>query len=1075
MVLFAGKSYKRVSLFSISAVLAVSSLASLGSSLLTETASATAGSAVVYNALPSDNPINTNYASIGYQATSTSEFGDYVHLGGDTNRTLNTVIVTMSDWAKYSDYSSNVTYSGNNSTWSLPVTLNVYSSHLGLNEAPDTVLATKTQTFSIPWRPESDPTCGSTSNGNGWKVDGTCYDFSGIASNITFDLSSLNVALPNNVILGVAYNTQTHGYIPTGVAGPYSSLNVAVPGGQAVTVGSDDNTNNVFWNTSYAGFYTDGGAGGTNTFRQDVNWAPNGTVAFKITATPMDTSSTTFVNGPKYVRINTGGDLAAQIVTPDATTGVRFFVDGDTSAPINGSNVGGAGATTNWWRLYASLSAGEHTITGQVEIYGNWYPITGSGTVYSLDLPWAQYVIPQAGQFFRPNDKVVRIKSEDQFNQFKYMNTTINGVTYTVNKAECTDNGDYVLCDLQNLNLPEGTYTASTITYTQANNRVDNLVSVPFTIDGTRPVLTNFQITNPQPIYTNNIQVSADATDANGINSVTFYITEPRVSDGVCDGNGTQLTAVQGVFVIGSTYAATINTNGLNGEYCVNAIAADMAANHSNPVLHTKVVIDNTAPVIALQGANPQIIERGTSYNELGATVSDDTDSSLVATIDASNVDTSVAGTYTVKYDAVDAVGNNATQVARTVNVVDTILPSLTSVSIISNNTHPEFAKQTNKVTVNFTADESFASTPTVTIAGVPVTVTGSGVTWSAVHTMSATDAEGYIPFTINFSDISSNAGLEVITTTDGSTVLYDKTKPTVSITTTETSPTKNSPIHVTFTFSEPVMNFAIGDIAVTNATKSSFVKVDPTTIDGRTYITTYTTDIMPITDGAVTITILAGKANDVGNNGNIATTPYTIVYDSITPTINLAGDNPQTIEAGTAYVELGATVSEGLTAIINSSSVDTSTVGSYLVTYDAVDIAGNNAPRVTRTVSVVDITKPVITLVGANPQIIEVGTAYSELGATVADNYDSGLTTTINATAVNIVVVNSYLVTYNVTDANGNTADQVTRTVNVVDTTPHNITIPLAPNDGDATVPLAVVARMSTPTTPVVAPHLRM
>lgn len=80
------------------------------------------------------------------------------------------------------------------------------------------------------------------------------------------------------------------------------------------------------------------------------------------------------------------------------------------------------------------------------------------------------------------------------------------------------------------------------------------------------------------------------------------------------------------------------------------------------------------------------------------------------------------------------------------------------------------------------------------------------------------------------------------------------------------------------------------------------------------------------------------------------------------------------------------------------------------------------------------DTTAPVITLTGVDPQIIEVGIAYSELGATVTDNLDVGLTATINAAAVNTTVVGSYSVTYNVSDASGNPAIQKTRTINVIE-----------------------------------------
>lgn len=233
----------------------------------------------VYDAIPS--PLPPNMASVGFEATSTSEFGDYVHLAG-TDRVLNTVTVTMSDWALFSDFSSDSRYAANSATWSHPITLNVYSKHLGINGAPDTLLATTTENITIPWRPAAYPTC---AGGTAWRAgDGLCYN--GIAFNAMFDLSSPSVTLPDDVIVGIAYNTADYGSTPTHAAGPYNSLNVGVPTDGAATVGTDDNADNVFANSSWTGFYTDGGAAGVNIFREDTGWAPNGTVSLKITATP---------------------------------------------------------------------------------------------------------------------------------------------------------------------------------------------------------------------------------------------------------------------------------------------------------------------------------------------------------------------------------------------------------------------------------------------------------------------------------------------------------------------------------------------------------------------------------------------------------------------------------------------------------------------------------------------------------------------------------------------------------------------------------------------------------------------
>ena len=258
---------------------------------------------IVYNAIT--NPLPPNVVSLGFEATSTSEFGDYIHLGG-TDRVLNTVTVTMSDWALYSDYSTNPTYSGNSASWTYPITLNVYSNHLGANGAPDTLLATITSPITIPWRPAGNPSCPDTGYGAGFAYmsGGQCYN--GFAFNATFNMSSLHVTLPNDVIVSVAYNTTDYGVAPNHVPGPYESLNVGVPDNQPVTVGTDDNVNNVFWNTSYAGFYADGGTAGVGIFRQDTNWAPYGTVAFQITAT-----APAFVAAPHITSPSNGAKLTS--------------------------------------------------------------------------------------------------------------------------------------------------------------------------------------------------------------------------------------------------------------------------------------------------------------------------------------------------------------------------------------------------------------------------------------------------------------------------------------------------------------------------------------------------------------------------------------------------------------------------------------------------------------------------------------------------------------------------------------------------------------------------------------------
>lgn len=160
---------------------------------------------------------------------------------------------------------------------------------------------------------------------------------------------------------------------------------------------------------------------------------------------------------------------------------------------------------------------------------------------------------------------------------------------------------------------------------------------------------------------------------------------------------------------------------------------------------------------------------------------------------------------------------------------------------------------------------------------------------------------------------------------------------------------------------------------------------------------------------------------------------------DTTAPVITLTGANPQVIEAGSAYVELGATASDNRdgdlsnSIAIDAGAVDTQVPGSYVVTYTVTDAAGNTGTA-TRTIVIEDTTPPVITLLGDDPQVIVAGNPYIELGATAIDTLDGDLSAqiVIDATAVDTMVAGDYTVTYDVTDAAGNAAVAVTRTVRV-------------------------------------------
>ena len=161
-------------------------------------------------------------------------------------------------------------------------------------------------------------------------------------------------------------------------------------------------------------------------------------------------------------------------------------------------------------------------------------------------------------------------------------------------------------------------------------------------------------------------------------------------------------------------------------------------------------------------------------------------------------------------------------------------------------------------------------------------------------------------------------------------------------------------------------------------------------------------------------------------------------VLDTTAPVITLNGASTINLNVGDTYNELGATATDNVdgnltSSIVITGSVNTSAVGTYTVNYNVSDAAGNAATQVSRTVNVSDGTAPVITLNGASVINLTVGDTYNELGATATDNVDGNLTSSIVITGnVNTSVAGTYTRNYNVSDAAGNAATQVSRTINV-------------------------------------------
>ena len=79
---------------------------------------------------------------------------------------------------------------------------------------------------------------------------------------------------------------------------------------------------------------------------------------------------------------------------------------------------------------------------------------------------------------------------------------------------------------------------------------------------------------------------------------------------------------------------------------------------------------DTTRPVIRLNGASNEMISQGMAYRDPGATANDNVDGDISNRIVVSgSVNTSIPGTYTLRYNVSDSAGNAATTVNRTITV----------------------------------------------------------------------------------------------------------------------------------------------------------------------------------------------------------------------------------------------------------------------------------------------------------------------------------------------------------------------------------------------------------------------
>ena len=514
-----------------------------------------------------------------------------------------------------------------------------------------------------------------------------------------------------------------------------------------------------------------------------------------------------------------------------------------------------------------------------------------------------------------------------------------------------------------------GSGTSWTVAYTAHTNDTDGAISFTIaysdlsgnagtnvtavtgssavTFDKTIPTLSGVGIVSNNPtdtlsIVNNVVTVTFTANEAIATKVVTFLSGgNPITNAGSVIYNNTS----------GNTWTAkyTAHTSDTDGAVTYSIVVGDLAGNPGDAVTTGtgSVTFDNTAPsptivtiasdnspathansgdvVTVSLTTNVAISQPVVTFKSGGNAVSDSTityagsGTNWTATYTADAGDTEGAVSFTIAFN--DLAGNAGTTITAVTDssgvTFDKTIPTLANVSIASNNPINNLASPGVIMTLTLVAGEAMHQ-PVVTFlsGGQPVTnaaavtYSGSGVNWTAAYTTHENDAEGGVSFSVAYTDLSGNAGLNVTGVTDASTVTFDKTLPSANAVGIASDNSDNSlaliddVVSLTFTANvaimEPVVTFFSGGqpIASNLITYSG---------SGDTWVASYT----------------------AGTNDNDGVISYSITYS------DLAG-NEQTFVSGQIALGVNITGSVALNAQPTSNAgTDQAVLKSTSVTLD--------------------------------------------------------------------------------------------------------------------------------------------
>jgi adhesin/invasin len=415
-----------------------------------------------------------------------------------------------------------------------------------------------------------------------------------MAFRITFNFSG-GLTLPSNqqLIFGIAYNTQSAGHMPTMMNGPYNDLNVAVSSPDpAPTVGTNLTLPKIYLNSSIIGGYADN-VPPASVFRLDTA-SDDGSIAIQFNPPPA------FITGVP------GGDMQSASVGTLFGNPLRAEVTevtGTSSTPLSGVVVtfsaptSGASATLSPTQAIvtgASGQAGMASVAATANATLGTYAVTASTVGVSSPATFnltntagppanisfvQQPTNTQAGQPISPDITVSLTDAHMNPVSGTPITLTLQGGTATLNGTTTQNTASNGIATFHGLSVN----TASTYTLQAASTGVTSISSTSFTIspDSTSAAISVYdgdkQSATVSTAYAKPLKALVQDQYQNAFVNTPVSFNAPTSSASVTfSGSATVNTDSSGMAT-----APTMTANSQAGAFQVNATATSLTSSQA--------------------------------------------------------------------------------------------------------------------------------------------------------------------------------------------------------------------------------------------------------------------------------------------------------------------------------------------------------------------------------------------------------------------------------------------------------------------------------------------------------------